>query len=167
MIELVGSQPRSNRVSYRQLLMRLHKTEFRYSIFNDDNRADDGVDLRFRFARENGYSRSVVRYLDGPCSVLEMLVALAYRCEEHIMDDPDIGDRTGQWFWVMIRNLGLDSMTDNNFDEGYVDRKVNIFLDREYASNGEGGLFVVNNCAYDLRDVEIWYQMCWYLNTIL
>ena len=39
-------------------------------------------------------------YLDNKtCSVLEMMIALAIRCEEHIMDDPDVGNRTGQWFW--------------------------------------------------------------------
>lgn len=146
--------------------MYLHYTEFRYSIPNDGNRAEDGVYLRYRFALENGYD-DIFKYLDGPCRVLEMLVALANRCEEHIMDDPDIGDRTGQWFWTMIRNLDLDSMTDENFDIDYVEEKVSIFLDRRYASNGEGGLFILDDCRYDLRTVEIWYQMCWYLNTIL
>jgi hypothetical protein len=142
-------------------------TTFRYSIANDENRADDGINLRSRFIFDCSYNNSVLGYLDGPCSVLEMLVALAHRCEEQIMDDPDIGDRTGQWFWMMIKNLGLESMTDDQFDEEFVNERVSIFLDREYESNGEGGLFVLDNCRYDLRTVEIWYQMCWYLNTIL
>lgn len=50
----------------------------------------------------------IASYLDNrPCSVLEMIIALAIRLEEHIMDDPDIGNRTGQWFWDMIVSLGL------------------------------------------------------------
>ena len=41
-----------------------------------------------------------------------MMIALAIRCEEHIMDDPDAGDRTGQWFWSMLVSLGLGSMDE-------------------------------------------------------
>lgn len=92
------------------------------------------------------------------------MIALAVRCEEHIMDDPDIGDRTGQWFWNMIVSLGLGSMTDERFDGEYVDEVVDIFLNREYERNGEGGLFTVNDTDRDMRNVEIWYQMHWYLN---
>jgi hypothetical protein len=96
-----------------------------------------------------------------------MMVALAIECEVTIMDDPNIGDRTGQWFWGMIVNLGLGSMTDYKFDDIYVEGVVRRFLDREYEPNGKGGLFTVKNCRYDLRTVEIWNQMCWYLGTIM
>lgn len=154
------------RTSYRKLLMRLHDTEFRYSITNDGNRAEDGTDLRHRFASEFGI-KNISLYLTGPCSVLEMMIALSIRCEEHIMDDPDIGDRTSKWFWGMVANLRLETMSDTRFNINYVDEKISIFLDREYASNGNGGLFTVSDCEYDLRYVEIWYQMCWYLNDIL
>ena len=56
-----------------------------------------------------------------PCSVLEMMIALSMRCEEQIMDDPDIGNRTGQWFWDMIDNLGLGEHERLKFDGRYVD----------------------------------------------
>ena len=39
------------------------------------------------------------------CSVLEMMVALAICCEETYMDNPNIGNRTGQWFWNMVKNI--------------------------------------------------------------
>lgn len=152
--------------SYKKLFMFLHNTEFRYSIPMDENRAIDGLDLRYRFALNGDYG-FITDSLDGPCSVLEMMIALAIRCEEHIMDDPDIGDRTGKWFWDMIDNLGLISMSDSRFDRRYVNEQVSIFLDREYEPNGNGGLFTVKNSGYDLRYVEIWYQMCWYLDSIL
>ena len=80
------------------------------------------------------------------------------------MDDPAYGDRTVQWFWSMIKTMGLYSMTDDRFSIDYVSQVVDRFLNREYAPNGEGGLFKINNCEYDLRDVEIWYQLCWYLD---
>ena len=158
----------SKNVSYRKLLERLHNINFRYTIPNDRNRANDGKNLRYSFAVAEGCEDNpemITEYLEGPCSVFEMMVALAQRCES-VMDDPKIGDRTGQWFWGMIANLGLNGMTDNRYDEQYVNDVINRFLDREYKSNGRGGLFTIRNCEYDLRNVEIWYQLCWYLDTI-
>jgi hypothetical protein len=159
----------NRRLSYRKLLSYLHNVEFIYIIGMDGNRAEDGIDLRYRFGYEQGYdSQTISTFLDNrPCSVLEMLIALAIRCEEHIMDDPDIGNRTGQWFWNMIINLGLGSMDDSKFDENYVEDVVSRFLDRKYKRNGEGGLFTVEHFKNDLRTVEIWYQMCWYLDEVL
>lgn len=157
------------RVSYRNLLNYLHGKEFTYILGLDGNRAEDGIDLRYRFAYEFKYPDSyVASYLDTkPCSVLEMLIALSMRCEEHIMDDPDIGNRTGQWFWSMIRNLGLIGMTDENFNEHHANRIIDRFLNRKYDRDGQGGLFIIPNCNRDLRSVEIWYQMMWYLDTVL
>ena len=158
----------SKNVSYRKLLERLQSINFRYTIPNDRNRAHDGKSLRYSFALAEGCEDNpemITEYLEGPCSVFEMMVALAQRCES-VMDDPKIGDRTGQWFWGMIANLGLNGMTDNRYDEQYVNDVISRFLDREYESNGKGGLFTIRNCEYDLPDVEIWYQLCWYLDTI-
>ena len=162
---LVSEKRYSNSLSYRKLLMRLHDIEFVYSIRKDKNRAADGVDLRYRFAigKDEDY---ILNCLEGPCSVLEMIIALAIRCEETIMDDPTIGNRTGQWFWGMITNLGLGSMIDSRYDKATVDDIVNRFLNREYQPNGKGGLFTVRNCKYDLREVEIWTIMLWYLDSI-
>lgn len=169
MCQLVYDTRYSKRTSYEKLLRKLHEIDFEYSIPMDGNRAADGTDLRYRFAYENDLEGPVVAaYLDDrPCSVLEMMIALAVRCEEHIMDDPDVGDRTGQWFWNMVVNLGLGGMTDERFDEGYVNMIVHRLLRRRYKRNGEGGLFTVDNPRQDLRSVEIWYQMCWYLDEIV
>lgn len=155
-------------ISYRKLLMHLHRTEFIFTIRKDKNRAEDGIDLRYRFAYERDIPYdSVETYLEGPCSLLEMMVALSIRCEETIMNDPNVGNRTGQWFWGMITNLGLGAMTDARFDEQYVDDVITRFLNREYKPNGEGGLFKIRNCDCDLREVEIWHQLCWYLDSIV
>lgn len=151
---------------YRKLLMRLHSTQFYYSIPRDADRANAGVNLRWRFICEKNYDPRALDELEGPCSVLEMMVALAIYCEEHVMDDPSYGDRTGQWFWGMITNLGLGNMSDTRFDEQYVDNVVTRFLDRKYDPDGKGGLFKIRNCTHDLRKVEIFYQLCWYLNSI-
>lgn len=157
--------------SFRKLLEHLHELEFTYSIPRDRNRAEDGKNMHFRFiiAHEYEYediSEEILDVLDAPCSVLEMLIALSIRCEETIMDDPDVGDRTAQWFWNMINNLGLGGMIDSRFDCDKVDRIISRLLSRSYAPDGTGGLFTIKNCKYDLRDVEIWVQLCWYLDTI-
>lgn len=156
-------------LSYRKLLCKLYDTPFNYTIAMDGNRAEDGVDLRYRFGYECGFANSAVAdYLDNKdCSVLEMMVALAIRCEEHIMDNPDIGDRTGKWFLDMIVNLGLEKMTDDRFDKRYVERILHRFLNREYGRNGDGGLFTVHHSRIDMRSVEIWYQAMWYLDEVL
>lgn len=169
LLKLVNRDGYSRHISFKRLLTHLHNVEFRYSIPKDQNRAADGVDLRYRFALINGYEYDadyILEALDGPCSVLEMLVALSIRCEENIMDDPNIGDRTKQWFWGMIVNLGLGSMTDDEYDRRYVNHVLKRFFNREYEPNGEGGLFTIRGCDRDLRKVEIWYQLCWYLDSI-
>lgn len=165
LVRLIGEETQSSKVSYRRLLVQLHNTEFIYSIPRDRNRADDGIGLRRRFATAEGCT-DVLEYLDDPCSVLEMMIGLSVRCEETIMDDPMIGDRTGQWFWNMITNLGLGGMYDSRFDRRFVEDILIRFLDREYEPNGRGGLFTINNCEYDLRTVEIWHQLLWYLDDI-
>lgn len=168
MCRLVCDEKYADGQSYQTLLTYLHDRDFTYILEFDGNRAADGIDLRYRFAYEHCYDHTLVLdCLDREsCSVLEMMVALALRCEEDVMDDPEEGNRTGEWFWAMIHSLGLDGMTDLYFDEIRADQIINRFLHREYAPNGRGGLFTINNYKHDLRDVEIWHQMCWYLNDI-
>lgn len=154
--------------TYSRLMHVLHEIDFNYIIPMDGDRAEDGCDLRYRFAYENALDgRTIASCLDiRPASVLEVMVALAVRCEESIMDDPDIGNRTGHWFWSMIDTLGLFNMTDDNFNELFVRKTIRKFLDRDYAPDGKGGLFCVPNIPDDMREIVIWYQMCHYINYI-
>lgn len=153
----------SKDISFRKLLGYLYKTEFTYIIPMDENRAKDGIALRKRFSYDYDIADIGPKEY-SPCSVLEMMIALSIRCEEDIMYDPNVGDRTEQWFWEMIVNLGLGGMMDDIFDVEHVEYIVDRFLNREYEPNGRGGLFFIRNCKYDLRRVEIWYQLCWYLD---
>jgi len=158
----------SSKTSYSKLLHHLHRVDFRYIIPMDGNRADDGMNMRYRYGYDRHLNDAVIAsYLDDrPCSVLEMLVALSLRCEEEIMSSPDEGDRTGQWFWGMIVNLGLGLMDDVRYDENIVNEHLDRFMERRYSRDGSGGLFTIEDCDRDLRDLEIWHQMCWYLNKI-
>ena len=58
----------------------------------------------------------------------------------------------------------VDMMTDDIYDRDLVKHKLDIFLHREYEPDGKGGLFYIRDCAEDLREVEIWAQLCWYLD---
>lgn len=168
MYKLVPNKYFSKTQTYKKLFHYLHSVEFTYTIPLDGNRAEDGIQLRYRFGEDRGYPQAMVAaYLDDqPCSVLEMMIALAVRYEDNIMCDSDIGDRTGQWFWGMIANLELIPMTDGYFDEDYVEFVVHRLLNREYKRNGKGGLFTVKQNV-DMRNVEIWYQAAYYFNEVL
>ena len=104
MCQLVSDDEHEN---YRDLLYFLHSVQFTYTIDMDANRESDGEALRYRFGYECGYPDAMIASCldDHPCSVLEMMVALSLRCEESIMRDYDIGDRTHVWFWEMIKSL--------------------------------------------------------------
>ena len=157
--DLVSDRRFARSVSYRELLLYLHSTPFLYTIPKDENRAEDGICLRDRFP---GRARTMF----DECSLLEMMIALAIRCEESIMDDTAMGDRTAQWFWSMISSLGLGGMNDERFDVRLVDDVIWRFQNRKYDRDGRGGLFTVRNSDRDLRKVEIWIQMLWYLDSI-
>ena len=166
MVQIVGNpQGKYRRKTYRALLERLNETEFIPFHPMDENRVDDGVELRYRFGREEGIpDAEIATNLDNrECSVLEIMVSLAIRMEETITSDPDYGDRTSIWFWDMVDSMGLLDMYDDHFHGETVNTTLDRTIRREYASNGRGGLFTVREPREDMRNVEIWYQMMWWL----
>lgn len=144
-----------NYSEYIHLLNTLYQTEFYSVIPMDQNREEDAYNLRFKYFGIDDRG--------DPCSVLEVMVALANRMETDIMADSDYGNRSGEWFWGMIFSLGLGNMSDHYFDQGETDFVLNRFLERRYKPNGQGGLFTVECPRFDMRKAEIWYQMNWYL----
>lgn len=138
---------------YSRLCTYLLSTPYRYQTVTDGNRYSDGINLRYRFGDENDIEDTIIAdALDTrDCSVFEMLVALAVRFEDQIMYDEDYGDRTGQWFWDMIRSLGLDSMTDSQYDSQYVTMTIDIFLN-------SGVLFDVPKVGVN-PPYDIWWQL--------
>lgn len=169
MYNIVCDDQYSRQLTYRKLFNHLYRTEFYYILPMDGNRFEDGVSLRYQFGRSLGINDNMIASCldDRPCSVLEMMIALTLRAETHIMDDPDVGDRVGQWFWGMIVNLGLGQMNDRNFDVDRFDDIMHIFLERQYGRDGKGGLFSTTDKTKDMRSIDIWYQMCGYLNDVI
>lgn len=167
--DLVDKGEFSPKLSYSQLLGTLYSTSFRYYLPLDASRAEDGISLRYRFGSEFDIPRLVIQdELDNrKCSVLEMLIALCLRCEEHIMHDEAVGDRTAKWFWDILENMHLTDYDDAIFDSVKVLDIVERFVTRNYKPNGEGGIATFTDCEYDLREVEIWDQMMWWLNYVL
>lgn len=166
--KLVSNDHRAKRGSYRKLFVKLFDTDFVYFMDSDGNRAEDGTDLRYRFSVERKIDYRIMDDVlnDKPCSVLEMMVALAIRCED-VMSDLVYGDRTAYWFWGMVENLNLLQLRDSAFDEVEFDNVIARFHEHRYSPNGEGGLFTVRHPRNDMRDTDIWYQKSWYLAELL
>ena len=148
--------------NYSKLLSALFNKEFTWSIEYDENRAADGLSLRKLFMQEYRISRKTPDlWAFSGCSVLEMMLGMAKRCEDELIYNPEKGNQTGQIFWVMIENLGLDIYDDFGFYGDEVDRILNNFLSRNYAPNGDGNLFRLRH--FDPRKIDLWLQLNLYL----
>jgi hypothetical protein len=156
--------PGKNNERFRKLLSALHSIVFRYFIDYDENRAIDGVNLRWYYVCDGG-DDSIMDWQE-PCTVLEMLIALAMRMD-NIMGGVDGECNVPYWFWMLLHHIDLAEMTDEHFDKNYLHKRVDMFLDREYEPDGYGNIFHIQDCREDLRTVEIWTQMCWYLDSIM
>lgn len=161
--------------SYWSLGRELHKKKFYWTVPNDGNRAEDGKKLRGEFFDETGYrcrtcrvrDQACVDCLDGECSIFEMLIALSERIQD-MLTSPSEGDKTADYFWELIENLGLKDYTDDHFvalmGPFSVWKILEKFLERTYTSKGHGGLFPLRKPMRDQREVEIWYQMGGYIS---
>lgn len=154
-------------ITYYNLLQKLYDIPFYPKMDDDEHRYSDGISLRSRYAIVTNLREEeeelLLSYYD--CSMLEMMVALALKIEEHIMADPAYGNRTGQWFWYMIRSLGLNFYHDSNYKDEEVYNIIRKYSNGEYEPNGMGGLFYIPQIDEDLRKKSIWYQTMRYLDT--
>lgn len=164
------------KLSYRKLCRELHLKTFGWSVPNDDNRCEDGLNLRNLFIEECDLDEShlEVRYfLKGDCTVFEVLVSLAQRINELMYDLKNPEDHTARWFLEMVRNLGLGIYVDGynlgkDFDpvtEAKIDEILVTLIERTYDFYGRGGLFPLKRRPpKDQTNVEIWYQLMNYLD---
>lgn len=157
-----------NYMNYTKLLLKLCSLNFEPSMVEDENRAKDGINFRINFAYANGLTHADIDYYisNEPCSMLEMMASLANKMEESIMYNPDKGNRTHIWFEEMLNSLDISNQDDFNFNEDYIDYRIDIFNRRLYCPNGYGGLFTIHDSMKDMREMEIWYQMQSYVNEV-
>jgi hypothetical protein len=139
------------------LLRQLYSNEFVWFVPNDDNRAEDGRDLRHEFLEEKGISEVDPQWMGLGCSMLEMMIGLARRLSFEAEGEPRA------WFWRLVRNLGLIDTNDTNTNTKEVNEIIKRVVDRTYQHNGHGGLFPLRFAVRDQRKVEIWYQLSAYL----
>ena len=162
--------------NYTKLFDMLHGIAFEWSHPFDENRAEEGISLRFRFTQNEfesaGRNRQGRQYRESmddiPCSVMEMLIGLAIAMEDSILYDPSEGDRTHVWLWVMLKNLGVAEYSDSYIGRlsrervkwcyEAVEEAVYTFMLRRYDCDGNGGLFPIRGSRVDQRDEELWYQ---------
>lgn len=149
---------------YFEMAKTMHGMRWRHGeIKTDDNRANDGLMLRVEYMEKFGPKGSSTDR--GQCTMFEFLVAIAKRMN-FIMGDEHDSHRTALYFWALIKNLGLEKCSDENWysceGEFRVIDAMNRILDRTYNADGSGGLFPLRWIEADQRKLEIWYQMqCW------
>lgn len=155
----------SPELTYWKLLKLLFTTEFVWLIANDDNRMEDGRDLRREFLEDCEVDTPDEEWMSIGCSMLEMLIGLSRRL---VFEDSSEADtEVSEWFWHLMANLGLRSFTDDQLttlsQEAYVTHILEEVVWRNYQSNGRGGLFPLSKPHGDQRKVELWYQLSSYL----
>lgn len=155
LVQYVGFKKKN----YSMLMAELHNSPFEFSVDHDDNRAEDGMSLRDEFGADLGFRR--VEF-DKPCSVLEMLVALAVRIENEYIGDPE-DEHPEKIFWEMVCNLGLDRCSDKRFNRDYVYNVLKKWIRRDFNKSGHGSIFPLRNSSRDQTRLEIWSQMNEYL----
>lgn len=148
--------------SYWLLAKQLYTTPFLWFIPNDDNRVEDGKELRFEFLDFTGFILDDPRelWLDLECSMLEMLIALSRRLAFE-SDRPPL-----EWFWRLMQNLELERYSDDLYEiaiQEEVEETLNRINHRTYSADGTGGLFPLRDATHDQRKIELWYQMSSYL----
>lgn len=165
------SKPPMKDFNYNSLLKVLYEREYIPDNRYDHNRMVDGLYLREKYARhttktDEEYDK-LIAYIDAsfgrnPCSMLEMMIGLAYRHDKRYGDDLDLYNL----FWFMVDSLGLNTERDDVIDYERVNKVIDDFLDRRYRPDGAGSLFYVPSTTKDMRDLEIWYQAQEFYNSL-
>lgn len=144
-----------NNKTYLELFERMHNFEFIWIVPNDDNRIQDGFDLRSEF-----FNGSRQRLINKKASFLEVLIGLS----RHVAFTG--GGNSGVWAWKLIKNLRLNRMSDPLIGEqiAKVDDILDTVIWRTYSKSGQGGFFPLKQNPSDQTKIEIWYQMNAYIN---
>lgn len=145
-------------LTYWKLLRVLFTKEFTWSIPKDENRSEDGKELRIEFAQDLRLDEVDDDWMDLGCSMLELLVGLAKRLYW------ETDGKVHYWFWRLMENLGLHQYSDNKrLPKKRIEAVLDCIILRTYKPNGEGGLFPLRHAEMDQRQAELWYQLSAYV----
>lgn len=155
------------KAEYSRLLEYLSCVPFVPKVARDDNLTEHVEYMRESFedeAYDNGQSIAVPN--DAPITLLEVMVNLSIKAED-IMQSFD-GVDCGRWFWGMLKNSGLIFYTNYRYKDSGVKLHVTRIIHRTYEADGKGGLFYIPHvdAAYDMREIELWYQLMWYIDYV-
>lgn len=145
---------------HRELLFHLWAHEFYWlDIYREEDRANDGTAIRDRFLHD--YDMPPIAVPQGPCNVLEMLIALALRIDI-ICRDWDVGAHPWDFLEMFIENLGLSDLTDDDIsglDTAYISAKLEAWMSHAILPNGDGGLFRFAVPVMDINRLSTWDMM--------
>lgn len=145
-------------LTYWKVMRLLYTREFKWKVPNDDNRLEDGKDLRREFLHDQGHDIVDPAWIEIGCSVLELMVGLSRRLSFEADGPPYY------WFWVLMENIGLHKNNDKRrWTKRSVDEAIDVVMQRQYSSNGKGGFFPLKYPDRDQRGVELWYQLSAYV----
>jgi hypothetical protein len=142
--------------NFNKLLDNLDLINYRWRFVMDENRALSGENLRKEYSYISGVFLDDVR--EGPASVFEVLVGVARNMAEQTEIE------TGDMFWLMMRNLGLDKLTDDVYNWRVVERVINPWLDGEFSPNGKGSPFPLKDYEADATHLDLYSQMNIYIH---
>lgn len=155
---LINGYPRS----YWTLFRNLNSTPYVPIYPKDNNRVGDALVFRQRFTEDAGLLMMFADtdYLNGRCSLLELIVSFAIRlCDEWISDID-----YSELIMMLLNNLGLSQYDDSHYYDFQVDSIVYNFVAGNITKNGMGGLFPLQRNEYDVdqQHSELWDQaMAW------
>lgn len=160
---------RHRKSDYISLFELLHSVPFEVIIEKDDGRETDGRYLRWHFCYGNEELEEY--YSDAwkleRASVLEVLIGISERLEAQIGDSM-VGNHINDRFWMLISNLDLEKFDEKSFDRKKIKEKIRFWMYRKYDKNGKGSIFPVTKSDKNLKNEEIWTQMClWILENCM
>jgi len=149
--------PENTSSTYEDLFSRMHDTEFVWIVPHDDNRLQDGADLRVEFQHGSDFT------MERGVSLLEVLIALSRRCAF------TGGGYAPFWAWKLIENARLnkasDPLTGRKADR--VEDALEAIIWRTYERDGQGGFFPLKETTEDQTKLELWVQMNMYVNEMV
>lgn len=156
------------RREYEGVARVLHDIPFYWTVWSDSNRAGDALAYRqhefLNTIPEQDRERMDAQWLEewasATPSVLEVLVGIAIRWSLYF-ENP-----ISYFFWHLFHNMGFDNYPGRvltGASQNQVRNKVDIWMSRQFDSNGNGSPFPVDLekvlPVLDIRELDIWGQM--------